>query len=247
MSTTTSACTQPGCTGHILDGYCDVCGSPPSLPPPLPPSGTPHGAPGGGRAGTRGHRRRRRPPGSATRPRPPPAPPTGWRPPRSARPGPGGGGTGVTRRVGTSSTRLRGARLGAGLTTVPADPRGRRGQGDPEGPAGPRGQAGLPVLRRRRSGAPATASPGAPRASARKCRNPFSFTPKLQAGDLVGRPVRGGRLPRPRRPRLDLPRPRPQRLRPLGGAQGPAQLRRPRRRWPPRSPSGSSSPRSSTR
>ena len=21
-------CTQPGCTGTIVDGYCDVCGSP---------------------------------------------------------------------------------------------------------------------------------------------------------------------------------------------------------------------------
>ena len=25
---TTIACGQPGCTGTILDGYCDVCGSP---------------------------------------------------------------------------------------------------------------------------------------------------------------------------------------------------------------------------
>jgi serine/threonine-protein kinase PknG len=23
-----TACTQPGCTGSIVDGYCDVCGSP---------------------------------------------------------------------------------------------------------------------------------------------------------------------------------------------------------------------------
>src|SRR5947208_2660079 len=23
-------CTQPGCTGTIVDGYCDVCGSPPA-------------------------------------------------------------------------------------------------------------------------------------------------------------------------------------------------------------------------
>jgi serine/threonine-protein kinase PknG len=23
-----TACTQPGCTGTIVDGYCDVCGSP---------------------------------------------------------------------------------------------------------------------------------------------------------------------------------------------------------------------------
>ena len=45
-------------------------------------------------------------------------------------------------------------------------------------------------------------------------------------------PVRGARLPRPRRPRLDLPRPRPQRRRPLGGAQGSARRRRRRTRWP---------------
>ena len=25
---TTIACTQPGCSGTIMDGYCDVCGSP---------------------------------------------------------------------------------------------------------------------------------------------------------------------------------------------------------------------------
>ena len=23
-----TACTQPGCTGTIVDGYCDVCGNP---------------------------------------------------------------------------------------------------------------------------------------------------------------------------------------------------------------------------
>ena len=27
-----TACTRPGCTGTIVDGYCDVCGSPPSAP-----------------------------------------------------------------------------------------------------------------------------------------------------------------------------------------------------------------------
>jgi serine/threonine-protein kinase PknG len=34
-----TACTQPGCTGTISDGYCDVCGSPvgaaPFVPAPL--------------------------------------------------------------------------------------------------------------------------------------------------------------------------------------------------------------------
>jgi hypothetical protein len=30
------ACTQPGCTGTIVDGYCDVCGSPASAAPFVP-------------------------------------------------------------------------------------------------------------------------------------------------------------------------------------------------------------------
>src|SRR5512132_4470479 len=28
-----TACTQPGCTGIIVDGYCDVCGSPAGAAP----------------------------------------------------------------------------------------------------------------------------------------------------------------------------------------------------------------------
>jgi hypothetical protein len=31
-----SACTQPGCTGRIVDGYCDVCGSPADAAPFVP-------------------------------------------------------------------------------------------------------------------------------------------------------------------------------------------------------------------
>ena len=63
----------------------------------------------------------------------------------------------------------------------------------------------------------------------RKCGAPFSFAPKLARRRRRRRPVRGRRLPRARRHGLDLPRPGPQRLRPLGGAQGPAQHRRRRR------------------
>ena len=148
---TTSACTQPGCTGHIVDGYCDVCGSPAVAPAARcprparrrharPAARTPATARGSdGDVGRRGRRR------ALDRLA---APPTGWRPPPSARPGPGAAARGVTRRVGTSSTRLRGARLGAGPDHRPGDPRGRRRQGDPEGPAGPRGQALLPDVRR---------------------------------------------------------------------------------------------------
>ena len=31
-----TACTQPGCTGTIVDGYCDVCGSPAGAIPFVP-------------------------------------------------------------------------------------------------------------------------------------------------------------------------------------------------------------------
>src|SRR5512139_580347 len=94
----TTACAQPGCGGTILDGYCDVCGSPePGSPdddsrstalvaPPLPTVAAASA----------------RPPGTAL---------------GSARVGVDG--SRVTRRIGTSTTRLRGARLGAGLTSVP--------------------------------------------------------------------------------------------------------------------------------
>ena len=73
-----------------------------------------------------------------------------------------------------------------GLTTDPADARGRRGQGDHEEPRGARGQAGLPVLRRPGRPLARTASPGRTEGFCPQCRSPFSFTPKLQAGDLVG-------------------------------------------------------------
>ena len=39
-------CTQPGCTGTIVDGYCDVCGSPgPAETPPDTPAQAPAATP----------------------------------------------------------------------------------------------------------------------------------------------------------------------------------------------------------
>ena len=53
-------CRQPGCTGTIVDGYCDVCGTPGDATPApagVPPVVDPHlGRPG------RGADRRRSPP-----------------------------------------------------------------------------------------------------------------------------------------------------------------------------------------
>ncbi len=192
-----TTCTQPGCGGTIEDGYCNVCGA--------PAPGTADGSTSGSASGSA-------PAGVS----PPSVGTVGARPvPRAAggagvddasplssatRPGavssrlasaPIGSarvttsGTRVTRRAGTTSTRLRGARLGAGLTTVPAvpvvDPQSAV-MVAPEVPESRRScpSCGAPVGRSR-EGRPARTE-----GFCAQCRAPFSFTPKLKAGDLVG-------------------------------------------------------------
>jgi serine/threonine-protein kinase PknG len=93
-------------------------------------------------------------------------------------------GTRATRRLGTSSTRLRGSRLGAGLTTVPPVPAVDPQQAimrDPQVPEDRRfcPACGGPVGRTR------DGRPGRTEGFCPKCRTPFSFAPKLKAGDLV--------------------------------------------------------------
>src|SRR5215475_5607233 len=128
--TGTQPCAQPGCTGTIVDGYCDVCGFPPA-PGAVAATATPAivgaaalSAPGAGvlspaAPAVRGD-------GAATAD-------TVTTPSRVTAASdrlasvPVGSarvvaGTRVTRRVGTASARLRGSRLGAGLTTVPSLP-----------------------------------------------------------------------------------------------------------------------------
>ena len=188
---TTIACTQPGCTGTILDGYCDICGSPAGA---QPSSSATSGTPGGttpsvatARAGLV--------PGAVI----------------SAATQPAGVGSSLstvsrasnrlsatalgsartlagskaTRRLGTSSTRLRGARLGAGLTTIPSIPAVDASAAIMKNPIVPEEKRNCPSC-----GAPVGRSrdgqPGRTEGFCAKCRNPFSFTPKLKAGDLVG-------------------------------------------------------------
>jgi serine/threonine-protein kinase PknG len=95
------------------------------------------------------------------------------------------GGTTATRRAGTSSTRLRAARLGAGLTTIAPAP--------PVEPA-----AAIltdPQVAEEKRFCPSCGAavgrsvgdrPGRTEGFCPKCRNPYSFDPKLRAGDLVG-------------------------------------------------------------
>ena len=100
--TTTIACTQPGCTGTIQDGYCDVCGSPEgsTASPPELSAATAAGVGGSASTVSRASNRLASTALGSARAR------TGS----------------TTTRLGTSSKRLRGARLGAGLTTIPPVP-----------------------------------------------------------------------------------------------------------------------------
>ena len=165
-----AACTQPGCGGTIQDGYCDICGTPAGAPVIAAPAAGGTGTAGGAAAGsastaskiTSSNRLESIPIGSAR-----------------------AGGSRVTRTVGTGSTRLRGVRLGAGLTMVPPVPAIDPQAAIMKDPMVPEDRRFCPscgsAVGRSRDG-----QPGRTQGFCAQCRNPFSFTPKLQPGDLVG-------------------------------------------------------------
>jgi len=182
-----TACTQPGCTGTIVDGYCDVCGSPESVAAFVPPGA----------------------PAEAASPDPalvakaaqvedgrdaasPAVAPVSTRTRGSTRLGSTALGSGrliaagskITKRVHSDSSRLRSARLGAGLTRVPPAPEVDASQAIMKNPQIPEDKrfcpnCGSPVGRSR-NGRPARAEGFCP-----KCGNAYSFTPKLKSGELV--------------------------------------------------------------
>jgi serine/threonine-protein kinase PknG len=160
---TAVACSQPGCPGTIVDGYCDVCGMPGGSPASaVATAGGPAALDSASSASRASSRLASAALGSAL----------------------GTGGTKPTRRTGTSSTRLRHARLGAGLTTVPPQPAVDAAKAlmvNPEVPEDKRfcPSCGSPV------GRSVEGRPGRTEGFCPQCRNPFSFTPKLHAGDLV--------------------------------------------------------------
>ena len=172
-------CAEPGCSGTVVDGYCDVCGTPGRPGPRRPLPGEPARPP------PPGPRSRRHRPASPSRRRPCRGRPTSSRRPPSGPRAPRAGGSKVTRRVGTSSTRLRGARLGAGLTSIPAVPAVDAAKAVLENPMVPEDRRTCPncgsAVGRSRDGQPGRTEGFCP-----TCRNPFSFTPKLKAGDVVG-------------------------------------------------------------
>ncbi|MCL2850513.1 MAG: serine/threonine protein kinase, partial [Micrococcales bacterium] len=149
-------CLMPACTGTIEDGYCNVCGSPPGAAP-APPAGddTPR------TARTSSSRLAAQALGSARI------------------------GSGRTRRLGTSATRLRVQRMGAGLTTVPPTP-----QVDPltavmANPVVPERKRVCPSCSNR-VGQSADGTSGRTDGFCPTCGARFDFRPTLRPGDLVG-------------------------------------------------------------
>ena len=164
-NSSSTRCTQPGCTGTIVDGYCDVCGSPAApADEPAAEDQAPLSTGGAVSAITGGSARLQS---------------TALGSQRAS-----GDGSKITKRVRSGSQRLRSARLGAGLTRVPPAPVIDPTQAIMKNPQVPEEKrncpnCGSPVGRSR------DGQPGRTEGFCPKCGNAFSFTPKLQPGDLV--------------------------------------------------------------
>jgi serine/threonine-protein kinase PknG len=170
-------CTQPGCAGAIIDGYCDVCGVAPRSRPPGASHAQPPAA-GAASAGPRHSPATGTPPGQAGGP---PGVRTGGSPTTQV----SGPATAASRRSGTARTGAGDRRhLGAGLVEVPPVPyqdpasvvlsepnvaESRRFCASCRDPVG-RGRDG---------------SAGRAEGFCRNCGAPFSFIPKLAADNLV--------------------------------------------------------------
>ena len=192
-------CEQPGCSGTVADGYCDVCGMPPSeqatvaTAAPWVSDGSRCAQPGCAGAIDDGYCNVCGTPG-ATPPSGAGSTPAGVAGTsstastshriQSAAIGSRrvGSASSATRRVGSSRTRV--ARLGAGLTTIPPAPAvdaAKAVQTNPSVPEDKRNCAncGAPV------GRSIDGQPGRPEGFCPKCGTAYSFTPKLTSGDLV--------------------------------------------------------------
>lgn len=179
-----SACGQPGCSGTVADDglgnlYCDVCG----LAPAAPPSSATGAGPAQFGAAPPTSEASRATTGSSSRS-------------SSSRRSVSGRLSGATSGRSGRSVSVRGsresavsisrARLGAGLVTVPAVPRPDPRSAVLENPEVPErkrfcsnSDCGAPVGRSRGD------RPGRTEGFCTKCGQHYSFTPKLNPGDLV--------------------------------------------------------------
>ncbi len=208
-------CTQPGCSGTITDGYCDVCGMAAE-----PGTSAPGAALGCGAGLLLLRLARRRPPmvrlhptrllgldrrrllrhlrhgrelprlhiaaSSSTTILDAGSVATSASRVQSAAFGSerAGAASVATRRARSGSQRVRAARIGAGLTSVPPAPPVDAAKAINPNPVVPEDKRSCSKcgneIGRSRDG-----EPGRPEGFCAQCGQPFSFTPKLQAGDLV--------------------------------------------------------------
>ncbi len=179
-------CTQPGCTGTIDGGYCNLCGAPapatsapaaatPSAATPSAAAGAPASAPVSSPVSAGGALSGRVSSATASAR-------LGSSPLGSAR---ARAGSRPTHRIGSRSGSTTGSRLGAGLTLVepvPVDDPALAVMKDASVAENKRSCAhcGKPVGRSR------DGQPGRSEGFCPSCGTPFSFTPKLKPGEVVG-------------------------------------------------------------
>ena len=174
------ACQQPGCTGTIDAGYCNVCGTPADqlgvagYAPSAPSAAAATGGPTAATAATGGVG-----PEISTRSAASSNLASAALGSKRAREA----GSIATRRTG-GSQRLRSARLGGGITSVRPAPEIDAEKALLTNPSVPENKrfcpkCGEPVGRGR------DGKPGRTTGFCANCRHPFSFDPKLKAGDLV--------------------------------------------------------------
>ncbi|MCD4536476.1 serine/threonine-protein kinase PknG [Nocardioides sp. cx-169] len=206
-----STCTQPGCTGTIADGYCDVCGmaaapgasaaaavstGTPTPAAPAAPSapvadGSPCGQPGcqgtvtDGYCDTCGMAGTSAAPAAFDADAAVSARTSSTQIESAAIGSRRAAGTASTHRTRAGSQRMRAARLGAGLTVVPPAPpvdASKAIHPDPSVPEDKRvcSKCGTEIGRSR------DGRPGRSEGFCPQCGQEFSFSPKLQNGDLVG-------------------------------------------------------------
>jgi len=204
MTTTATQCTQPGCTGTIDGGYCNVCGMA-AAPAPVPATTAPAAAsatpaaasatPAAAPAAPAGPAACTQPGctgtidggycnvcGMAAAPAPVPATTAD----RGSGPATAGtSGSAGTRGTHGSTGRSARGNLGAGLVEIPPVPAHDPASAiltDPQVPESRRfcSKCERPVGRSR------DGRPGLTEGFCRNCGTPFSFSPKLQAGDLLG-------------------------------------------------------------
>ncbi len=192
MSETQRKCQRPGCEGSYEDVgggelYCDTCGLAPVVSASgaigSPPTGmtSGKGARGAGSASSRTSSRSSRTSSQSAKSRRS----VSGRLSRSESGRSTGRSVSVRSSGSSSGTSSRG-RLGVGLVQVPAVPRPDPREMVLENPEVPerkrfcsRSDCGAPVGRSRGD------SPGRTEGFCTKCGNPYSFTPKLAAGDVV--------------------------------------------------------------